>query len=129
MFFFKQKTAYEMRISDWSSDVCSSDLNMVDPTRTLSGAPTYSAFSGLMTLGNTMMYTAVGLFATGVALDVISLASDLLPAKFGLSMASKVAGTVLSVSNKLHGNPNSGLGGLVSKYRSEEHTSEIQPPM
>src|SRR3546814_6329464 len=37
-FFFKQKTAYEMRISDWSSDVCSSDLlptirrTMTDPT-------------------------------------------------------------------------------------------------
>src|SRR3546814_8783766 len=28
-FFFKQKTAYEMRISDWSSDVCSSDLEFV----------------------------------------------------------------------------------------------------
>src|SRR3546814_7341044 len=28
VFFFKQKTAYEMRISDWSSDVCSSDLSM-----------------------------------------------------------------------------------------------------
>src|SRR3546814_1345316 len=28
-FFFKQKTAYEMRISDWSSDVCSSDLEAV----------------------------------------------------------------------------------------------------
>src|SRR3546814_5596184 len=28
-FFFKQKTAYEMRISDWSSDVCSSDLDHV----------------------------------------------------------------------------------------------------
>src|SRR3546814_2367803 len=27
-FFFKQKTAYEMRISDWSSDVCSSDLRI-----------------------------------------------------------------------------------------------------
>src|SRR3546814_10050491 len=27
-FFFKQKTAYEMRISDWSSDVCSSDLGL-----------------------------------------------------------------------------------------------------
>src|SRR3546814_9530840 len=27
LFFFKQKTAYEMRISDWSSDVCSSDLS------------------------------------------------------------------------------------------------------
>src|SRR3546814_373761 len=29
VFFFKQKTAYEMRISDWSSDVCSSDLFVV----------------------------------------------------------------------------------------------------
>src|SRR3546814_5134246 len=28
-FFFKQKTAYEMRISDWSSDVCSSDLHRI----------------------------------------------------------------------------------------------------
>src|SRR3546814_6929301 len=28
-FFFKQKTAYELRISDWSSDVCSSDLKIV----------------------------------------------------------------------------------------------------
>src|SRR3546814_5876696 len=30
-FFFKQKTAYEMRISDWSSDVCSSDLQALGP--------------------------------------------------------------------------------------------------
>src|SRR3546814_16107389 len=30
-FFFKQKTAYEMRISDWSSDVCSSDLKLGPP--------------------------------------------------------------------------------------------------
>src|SRR3546814_9642927 len=30
-FFFKQKTAYEMRISDWSSDVCSSDLRFATP--------------------------------------------------------------------------------------------------
>src|SRR3546814_5976513 len=29
-FFFKQKTAYEMRISDWSSDVCSSDLVLMN---------------------------------------------------------------------------------------------------
>src|SRR3546814_7762872 len=29
IFFFKQMTAYEMRISDWSSDVCSSDLNVI----------------------------------------------------------------------------------------------------
>src|SRR3546814_1052788 len=33
VFFFKQKTAYEMRISDWSSDVCSSDLRTHDARR------------------------------------------------------------------------------------------------
>src|SRR3546814_8514984 len=31
-FIFKQKTSYEMRISDWSSDVCSSDLMPISPT-------------------------------------------------------------------------------------------------
>src|SRR3546814_9927471 len=45
-FFFKQKTAYEMRISDWSSDVCSSDLLasgdariILEPDRMRSAAP------------------------------------------------------------------------------------------
>src|SRR3546814_4402724 len=44
-FFFKQKTAYEMRISDWSSDVCSSDLSRLrkvdgpHPTATREQAP------------------------------------------------------------------------------------------
>src|SRR3546814_1945889 len=33
LFFCKQKTAYEMRISDWSSDVCSSDLEGLDTGR------------------------------------------------------------------------------------------------
>src|SRR3546814_11962732 len=37
-FFFKQKTAYEMRISDWSSDVCSSDLRRhIQPYPTAGG--------------------------------------------------------------------------------------------
>src|SRR3546814_15156400 len=37
VFFFKQKTAYEMRISDWSSDVCSSDLIVPAHMRHLDG--------------------------------------------------------------------------------------------
>src|SRR3546814_19794656 len=37
VFFFKQKTAYEMRISDWSSDVCSSDLRISVCGRRLRG--------------------------------------------------------------------------------------------
>src|SRR3546814_11779280 len=36
-FFFKQKTAYEMRISDWSSDVCSSDLTRLDAVLVIEG--------------------------------------------------------------------------------------------
>src|SRR3546814_4760561 len=41
-FFFKQKTAYEMRISDWSSDVCSSDLQQ---RRRKEGQPICTALS------------------------------------------------------------------------------------
>src|SRR3546814_16906212 len=44
VFFFKQKTAYEMRISDWSSDVCSSDLSERDHIRT--GTPSDCRTSG-----------------------------------------------------------------------------------
>src|SRR3546814_3941653 len=44
VFFFKQKTAYEMRISDWSSDVCSSDL-----------------------LGKSDVVTGSGIFGPGIA--------------------------------------------------------------
>src|SRR3546814_7399713 len=42
-FFFKQKTAYEMRISDWSSDVCSSDLSAfpADPHLSACDAPAF----------------------------------------------------------------------------------------
>src|SRR3546814_15136720 len=42
--FFKQKTAYELRISDWSSDVCSSDLSMI--SRIGSTSRRNSAISG-----------------------------------------------------------------------------------
>src|SRR3546814_9938281 len=38
IFFFKQKTAYEMRISDWSSDVCSSDLKVLEEVRAVAFA-------------------------------------------------------------------------------------------
>src|SRR3546814_10329547 len=47
-FFFKQKTAYEMRISDWSSDVCSSDL---EPRRRLGGSGTGAAVGALSVAG------------------------------------------------------------------------------
>src|SRR3546814_4745189 len=47
-FFFKQKTAYEMRISDWSSDVCSSDLSrFIDVSAKEGAAPFSGAGFGL----------------------------------------------------------------------------------
>src|SRR3546814_12701007 len=45
VFFFKQKTAYEMRISDWSSDVCSSDLAGVPRPPRDRGQRTLDAFA------------------------------------------------------------------------------------
>src|SRR3546814_3748191 len=54
MFFFKQKTAYEMRISDWSSDVCSSDLSVGRGTKPL----------GLLALGDSVRSEAAQTVAT-----------------------------------------------------------------
>src|SRR3546814_7624410 len=45
-FFFKQKTAYEVRISDWSSDVCSSDLIVVGRRAGAARRPTTIARNG-----------------------------------------------------------------------------------
>src|SRR3546814_1719754 len=53
-FFFKQKTAYEMRISDWSSDVCSSDLCSsftIFATEPANGSPLAIPFAGGLLLG------------------------------------------------------------------------------
>src|SRR3546814_6928897 len=53
-FFFKQKTAYEMRISDWSSDVCSSDLLVAHRLHLFAAA----IFGGV---GHRMAAIAIGL--------------------------------------------------------------------
>src|SRR3546814_9531416 len=64
VFFFKQKTAYEMRISYWSSDVCSSDLmgsqisNVRDIARGMREATRY--FVELSQLGAVIDYVDVG---------------------------------------------------------------------
>src|SRR3546814_5580907 len=71
-FFFKQKTAYEMRISDWSSDVCSSDLHarkaFAGPIAFLKSAPSLQflpdaavpevAFAGRSNVGKSSLLNA-----------------------------------------------------------------------
>src|SRR3546814_20749157 len=70
-FYFKQKTAYEMRISDWSSDVCSSDLTTGQVAKAGFGAFLYlevldASFSldgviGAFALSNNLFIIAIGL--------------------------------------------------------------------
>src|SRR3546814_2813635 len=112
-FFFKQKTAYEMRISDWSSDVCSSDLRADE-----------RAQAWLEPLNH---------HPTNVC---ISAERSLLAALDG-SCRTPIAGlAMLSTGDALH------LQGLIANpdgsaihegrrcgLRSEEHTSELQSLM
>src|SRR3546814_3703695 len=54
-FVFKQKTAYEMRISDWSSDVCSSDLGLSFPGSAISGRPSVGRAMGRQAMAKGQM--------------------------------------------------------------------------
>src|SRR3546814_9166243 len=58
-FFFKQKTAYEMRISDWSSDVCSSDLAPAKAAATIDGAGLFSIEEHTHTKKGFQMFIAI----------------------------------------------------------------------
>src|SRR3546814_5316590 len=101
VFFFKQKTAYEMRISDWSSDVCSSDL-----CRWLAGQAE----------------------ALGVEIFPGFAAAEILFNDDGSvkGVATGDMGVARDGTHKPDYQP--GLE-LHAKYRSEEHTSELQSLM
>src|SRR3546814_5303843 len=68
-FFFKQKTAYELRISDWSSDVCSSDLAGVAPPDDTEYARPSSSVS-LESLASTCPSTSINEYASSIGLAV-----------------------------------------------------------
>src|SRR3546814_8493053 len=59
IFFFKQKTAYELRISDWSSDVCSSDLALTGINFSVSAAVGLIVLAGVSVLNGLVVMTAV----------------------------------------------------------------------
>src|SRR3546814_3971742 len=83
VFFFKQKTAYEMRISDWSSDVCSSDL--VVPMFAIS---TRCAMLHFMTASANLPFT--------IALAMMALLTvlELLGFVFGASVSGLLDGQI-----------------------------------
>src|SRR3546814_9130512 len=72
-FFFKQKTAYEMRISDWSSDVCSSDLLIVVPRRTVGIDPPPLAKHPDAAIGSLLIHGGCRRIAQAVCGDAAQL--------------------------------------------------------
>src|SRR3546814_10522714 len=99
-FFFKQKTAYEMRISDWSSDVCSSDLSefRAQPRRAALGQADHRHRAD-----------RVGPVA--------------------VQPPSSGAGRARPRRNSRSGRNRTGISGSSDSGRSEEHTSELQSLM
>src|SRR3546814_5581769 len=112
--FFKQNTAYEMRISDWSSDVCSSDLVESAQARffrTLAAlAPGFGLLGTLA--GMVAMLRELG---TG---DIARVGSGM-----AVAMLATLYGVVLS---NLIFKP---IAIKIEQRRSEEHTSELQSLM
>src|SRR3546814_5118270 len=104
-FFFKQKTAYEMRISDWSSDVCSSDLQNSPDTLHIS-----------------LPYCARRIYPDcDGACPILRNRRDL-PFSFGTG--ERVASAPRRRLAFKHA-----ISVAVAKIRSEEHTSELQSLM
>src|SRR3546814_4882402 len=82
LFFFKQKTAYEMRISDWSSDVCSSDLMPSVRRYRLSALPRY--------VDPATIERIIAACPTGRPVEVRDKAIILLLARLGLRAGDKI---------------------------------------
>src|SRR3546814_9213959 len=114
VFCFKQKTAYEVRISDWSSDVCSSDLPC-GASAALGGSPAPEArFSPSLHIP----------FLAGKA-EPVAVATGFQPQRKG-----RHHGTDHRQSSRhLSGNHRSDNSDDRGRHRSEEHTSEIKSLM
>src|SRR3546814_5964652 len=105
-FFFKQKTAYEMRISDWSSDVCSSDLGGTIPV---------DAFRHRAIWNETLTRIEMHLEATR---NVDFTIDD-----HGFAMAA--GETIHTENSHKYGPRDARMLLLAGEWRSEEHTSEL----
>src|SRR3546814_11519641 len=103
--FFKQKTAYEMRISDWSSDVCSSDLAWVaghSIERLPDGLPVWviQLAMALLTTLFSLVISHVGATIVMVPLAInLALAVGGSPTAFALLVALSASNNFMTASN------------------------------
>src|SRR3546814_8295409 len=94
-FFFKQKTAYEMRISDWSSDVCSSDLGKDSLAATRIARALASSGIGVLRFDFAGLGGSEGCFSdTTFAADV----ADLIAAGHAMAAVDKTPGLLIGHS-------------------------------
>src|SRR3546814_1800058 len=122
-FFFKQKTAYEMRISDWSSDVCSSDL-CFDLLDAFASAPDMPADCRLAFVGVGPARSALARRRDEHGLgERVILAGARPHAELPTWMQ---AAELLCLPSHSEGVPNVVLEAMSCGIRSAEHTSEIQ---
>src|SRR3546814_4441956 len=120
-FFFKQKTAYEMRISDWSSDVCSSDLATIIGFIALAGVAAEFGVVMLLYLHHAWEHQ--------LALDPHA-GPEALDEAIREGAVQRVRPKAMTVAVILAGLFPILLGhGAGSETRSEEHTSELQSLM
>src|SRR3546814_10642770 len=127
-YFFKQKTAYEMRISDWSSDVCSSDLGYTGQASTL--------ISNIKTAGNVPIN--LSWFQPYPGIDAMLLAGSgraqvyYKPISGQPPIGPDLSGLLHRVTGKVQRKYGKDIetGEVIRQSnRSEEHTSELQSLM
>src|SRR3546814_7839260 len=135
VFFFKQKTAYEMRISDWSSDVCSSDL----------GRARFAVIQAEDEIASIGMVVGAGWNGARAFTTTAGPGVSLMNEFIGLAYFAEIPVTILNVQR---GGPSTGMPTrtqqsdvlacayashgdtkhvlLFPEDRSDEHTSELQ---
>src|SRR3546814_1646564 len=121
VFFFKQKTAYEMRISDWSSDVCSSDLGVSAGAgrSAFCSGPISELASGPVSSSCPPLHAASINRAAGIVHRIIVIL---------LRGRNVRSGTEVSPPRPIRASPHRRDDDGVAT-RSEEHTSELQSLM
>src|SRR3546814_5438145 len=107
IFFFKQKTAYEMRISDWSSDVCSSDLSRSKEIGRTNDSPARPSFCQRIRL----------LRSSSPLIETMT------------SFSASIGSGSVNLTPPCERSHRSTLITRLPTLRSEEHTSELQSLM
>src|ERR1051326_1901885 len=107
-FLFKQKTAYEIKACDWSSDVCSSDLPTLDPA-----APV------LHITGNPLIVPCPGKGSNGFVLSNVGGQTLDWQAKVNRAGGSSDPVTLSTTSGSLYGSPSSGTNTVTVTVRAK----------